>query len=84
MFRKLDCILTSHGINYQNGLIYIYRFLDLLQLFHHAFVNMKTTGCIQDHYIEAIFRSMFYSGFCNVHRTDLIPMENTGTPCFHR
>ena len=39
---------------------------------YHIFINMKTTGCIQDHYIEAIFRSMFYSGFCNVHRADLI------------
>ena len=42
--------------------------LDLLQLLHHALIDMQTTRSIQNHDIIAVFLSMLHRRFCDVNR----------------
>ena len=46
----------------------VHRFLDLCQLRHHIFINMKASGCIQNHDPVAVFLCMLDRRFGNVGR----------------
>ena len=39
--------------------MYFYFFFDLFKLSHHVFINMKSSGCIEDHEVVAILLRMF-------------------------
>ena len=44
----IDSFLSGHGVHYKDRLMDIHRFLDVLQLLHHRFVDLQTSCCIED------------------------------------
>ena len=67
-FSNINCILSGHGIDRQYNMSDIDLFFDLYKLIHHSFINMKTSGCIYNYNIIAIFRGMFHRRLYDVHR----------------
>ena len=47
-------------------------FFYLNQLCHHIFIDVKTSGSIDDNDVKIVLRGMFHRRFCNVYRAVLI------------
>ena len=48
---RIDCILTRHRVNHEEGLIGINSILQAFNLLHHLLVDCQTTSGIDDHHI---------------------------------
>ena len=55
-----------------NRVLYIYKFV------HHVFVNMKTTGSIEDNYIKIILKSIFHSALLRLARRRAASLRAAG------
>ena len=51
--RRVDCILSGHGVDHEQGFIRLDSTLDCGDLFHHLLVDSQTTGGIDNHDIVA-------------------------------
>ena len=52
--------------------MYGHNLLDLLELLHHAFVNVETSCCIEDDDVVAVLCRMFQGCLGNIRRLMLI------------
>ena len=75
--RNVDGILTGHCVNHQQDLLRRNGFTDVLQFRHQLFVNMQTTGRVENYVIVAVVFCVCHGRFGNLHRVD-------GTPLKHR
>ena len=57
-FRRINCILSGHGINHKQGFIRLDSTLDRSDLFHHLLIDCQTAGSIDNHDIIT-FRTCF-------------------------
>ena len=49
----VDCILTGHGIDHEEGLGGLNSLFDRCYLLHHLLIHGKTSGGIDDHHVVA-------------------------------
>ena len=56
----------------KDRLIDLYSSFDIFELLHHGFVDLLTSGCINDNHVFLMLSGMFDRSFCNIHRTFLI------------
>ena len=67
----IDGILTGHRIDHQQNLLGLYRFLDAPQLVHQLFVDVKTSGGIQNQDVIAVVPGMQDRLAGDLHRVPL-------------
>ncbi|CRF28861.1 Uncharacterised protein [Mycobacterium tuberculosis] len=70
--RHLDGILSGHRIDDKQNFVWTHRFRDLLQLVHQAFVDMQTSGCIDDQIVVVVILRMLQRLLGDIHRTYFI------------
>ena len=58
LLRCIDSILTSHGVNNEQGFIRVQMILQITDLIHHLLIDGKTAGSIDDDHIIAIGLSL--------------------------
>ena len=58
LLRRVDGILTGHGIDHEESLVWTEVILEIADLVHHLLINGKTTGGIDDDHVVAIGLSL--------------------------
>src|SRR5581483_10926092 len=54
VFGNTHRFLTGHGIGYQQDLAWLHAVANVDNLFHHALVDIETTGCIEDNHVTCL------------------------------
>ena len=72
----IHCILTGHGVHYQQDFLGLDGFLDALQLVHQCRINMQPTGGIDNQHITAVVPGVFNGFLGGLHRILCALFEN--------
>ena len=74
--RRIDGILTGHGIDHQQNLMGLHRCLDGLQLVHQRLVHMQAACGIQKHHVVAVVTGIFQGFLGNMYRLILSHLKD--------
>ena len=70
-FGNVYRVLTEHGIDYEKNFIGGYRCLYVLKFLHHFFIDMKTSGGVDEYDIVTMPLCMFNARLCNFDRRNI-------------
>ncbi len=65
--RRIDCILSCHGIYHKQNLSGFYRFLDPGNLRHHLFIDGQSSGRVDDDHVVIVLFGVVDGAACDVH-----------------
>ncbi|MNC11862.1 hypothetical protein D3C75_595710 [compost metagenome] len=69
--RHIHGLLAGHGIHHKQNFVRYHGLLNLRQLFHQRFVDMETSGGIDQNVIMPVFLGVGNALFGDVHRIDV-------------
>src|SRR5690242_5484580 len=65
--RDLHCFLSDHSVGNEKNFCRMKRILEMTELVHHLFVDLKSASSIDNHYAITITLGLFYSSLRNLH-----------------